>query len=243
MGAQVTSGAATRFSSPPSEWVNSRAQTIVASDDDDESGSGELDGGRLCGAVESDSNAELDSSDDQGDEVIESGLDGAIHERESVQYHHRDQVQQDQVDVRLLRLYLDEWRGQCPFCRWHLKKQFADHPLYFCAERGSAGFKDRYERLQKLIRASRSMEQYAGCTICFVPMAWCDRFVGHGDGAAGGAKQEWRRVDGVGKCQYDEVVLREYVVAAECNTECSMGLRERVKVQGLRWDSDTDRAR
>ena len=50
-------------------------------------------------------------------------------------------------------------------------------------------------------------------------MEWCDRFVGVGKGSDGGAKQEWIKRTGRGLCQYNELVLSEYVVLVEDDEE------------------------
>ena len=122
------------------------------------------------------------------------------------------------MEVTVLQEYLEEVRGTCLYCRWELEEK-KEHVLYRYNQRGAFKAKNRYKVLQRLIRSTQCMARYSGCHECFVPMEWCDRFVGIGKGSDGGVKQEWIKRTGRGLYQYDELVLSEYVVLVKDNKE------------------------
>ena len=144
--------------------------------------------------------------------------------------------------MAVLQEYLEEVCGTCPYCRWELEEK-KEHVLYRYNQRGAFNAKNRYKILQRLIRSIQCIAMYSRYHECFVPIEWCDRFVGVGKGSDRGAKQEWIKRTGRGLYQYNELVLSEYVVLVEDDKEFIQKIEQRMTESGFEGKRNEDRVR
>ncbi len=192
------------------------------------------------GEVEERQQEEL-SSEGERDEDVEE-LEAAQLERQAMADEHMTATKEVVEEAEGLRRYLENICGTCSFCRWRLGEK-REHVLFRCRELKGFNARNRFKVLQGMIRKMWCMAQYSGCTECFVLMEWCNRFEGRGLGSQGGAKTEWVRRQGPGLCQFDEMVLGEYVVALEGDEEFRLTMAKRMRELGLEWVRDEDRIR
>ena len=189
-----------------------------------------------------DSTEEEEEKEEEEEDEDDAELAAAQSERRAISQRRQRVVKKEAMEVTVLQEYLEEVRGTCPYCRWELEEK-KEHVLYRCNQRGAFNAKNRYKILQRLIRSIQCMAMYSGCHECFVPIEWCDRFVGIGKGSDGGAKQEWIKRTGRGLCQYDELVLSEYVVLVEDDKEFIQKMEQRITKSGFEGKRNEDRVR
>jgi hypothetical protein len=124
---------------------------------------------------------------------------------------------------KLLR-HLEKVKGLCAVCTragWENNV----HSIYWCRREDEAVKK--YRGLKDGIRRGKTMEKLGGCWWCFVPQAWCNRWV---DGEKG-----WQQKKGETQCRFKDVILGGLAVMAE-STKYQKGLKSRMKTKGLNID-------
>ena len=71
-------------------------------------------------------------------------------------------------------------------------------------------FRQRYKRMQQLIRSRRLMERFSGCMNCLVFQKWCDRWERIETKKKN--RGDWKKSNEIGSCQFDETVMNEFVM-------------------------------
>ncbi|MCJ1387147.1 hypothetical protein MMC17_010276, partial [Xylographa soralifera] len=83
------------------------------------------------------------------------------------------------------------------------------------------------------------MERYGGCTDCFVPQEWCNRWEARVD-EAGKELGGWKaRGNGAEKCKFMDLILGGLAIN-HIKAGYTKGLRARMQAQGLDLERDDE---
>ncbi len=99
--------------------------------------------------------------------------DSQQHERLSIRVGRNEQKREESKEAEELLRELEQMKGLCPVCTENGSDSNV-HPIYYCQESSEAVAE--YQRMKKLIREWKTMEDFGGCRWCFVPQAWCNRW-------------------------------------------------------------------
>ena len=161
--------------------------------------------------------------------------------RNQVQEDHRIRVRTKNETMKNLQKYLNANRLWCSICRWFDDKQ-EQHVLYFCRNFDVKYFQERYVRLRKLIRNHRLLTKFEDCATCFVSQAWCNRWKKK-DNTRLSNRENWRSIEEKELCQYDEILLRKYVVSLTINDRSLFERDLRMKKKRLDEKNEMNEAR
>jgi superfamily II DNA helicase RecQ len=157
--------------------------------------------------------AEAEEAPETEDEDERPGLQMLASEqigRERVRQRLVERRRQGVREMEEARQLLDRMRGRCAYCAL-VRPGRALHSLYWCRTEGSDEAVGVYRRIKRQLRGGAGMEAFSGCSMCFVPQEWCERW----------EEKEWRGIEGNetgwgerqgGECQYMDVVLGGFVV-------------------------------
>jgi RecQ family ATP-dependent DNA helicase len=175
---------------------------------------------------EEDVMAERPSEDDE--DVIEERETLRMQRQErlvkEIRVRSQQRGQSEGEDGEKLLRHLEKVKGLCAVCTragWENNV----HSIYWCRREDEAV--KEYRGLKDGIRRGKTMEKLGGCWWCFVPQAWCNRWV---DGEKG-----WQQKKGETQCRFKDVILGGLAVMAE-STKYQKGLKSRMKTKGLNID-------
>lgn len=186
---------------------------------------------------------ESDQDESENESSIPELLQEQQQERDQIIDGHRLKMQQEGQEEKELREYLEYAQGTCSVCRW-VKGVKERHVLYHCPEAKAQIYKTRYKQLQSLIRSRRMMARYSGCMNCYAPQAWCEAWEEQETERGQENRGSWRRVGGRDwRCQFDELLLSEYVVALGQEEQIVQKRNERMREQNCDPQKEHDEGR
>ena len=130
--------------------------------------------------------------------------------RDQIQKNHRIRMRTKGETMKNLQKYLNINWLWCSICRWFDDKQ-KQHVLYFCRNFDVKYFQERYVRLRKLIRNHRLLTKFENCATCFASQAWCNRLKKKNNTKLSN-RENWRSIEKKKLCQYNEILLKKYVI-------------------------------
>lgn len=148
----------------------------------------------------------------------------------------RHQVRSEALETEALRARLPAMRGLCPYCT-RLDLTSNVHSLYWCHAPGSEEPKKVYNYFKTSLRQGRKMQPFSGCSFCFLPQEWCNRWEPteanglesgeEGDQRTGG----WRlaRGHGTSSCDFSDLILGELATGLVMNDGVGINLRARIE--------------
>lgn len=143
----------------------------------------------------------IHSSDDIPKEYVQQK-----HNRAAANERMREARQDEETETTVFYQFLDNMKGQCPWCVLHPPQQH-NHSLFFCHEEGSTTARLLYQDLKEGIRRGQTMANYSGCTTCFVPQDWCNAWVDREEGG-------WKKKSPPEQCQFSDMILGWLTVGA-----------------------------
>ena len=143
----------------------------------------------------------MNDGEENGIEEMEFRLQTTMVQKIKERRRHEEQNESEEAE-KLLR-HLEEVKGKCAICiRDGLEGN--GHSIYFCMEDDEAV--RNYKELKEFIRKNKGMERFGGCSWCFVPQGWCNRWE-ENEGGEG-----WVRKDDEKKCKFMDVILGGFIV-------------------------------
>jgi len=146
------------------------------------------------------------------------------HERLSIRVGRNEQKREEGEEAEELLRELEKMKGLCPVCTENGSWSNV-HPIFYCQESDDAVAE--YQTMKKLIRECKMMKDFEGCTWCFVPQAWCNRWEENEEEEGG-----WRLKVKETKCKYTDMVLSWFLVFVQ-NASFAEGLQDRMSERGL----------
>ena len=148
----------------------------------------------------------------------ETWWDGHTFDRQQIQQRQIGRLwQQKKQDSRRRMEEVHEWlqqaQGKCVFCLAQGGTGRAHRSIFQCDADEVADARSLYNAIKKGVRKSKAMSDFAGCSFCFVPQAWCHSWRRKSNGADGEFERAHTGWSPRFQCQYEDVVIGTLAIA------------------------------
>lgn len=138
---------------------------------------------------------------------------------------HQQQVQETQAQIRQLRAACDSVRGRCAYCYITAQPQGANRFMYRCTQEQCGPIKAGCYAKKKRLRAQKELAPYGGCTLCFLPQAWCNRWR---EKAGAGIAGIYQLVPEERFCDHQDVAMEMLTVLLQVEPEFRQQMQTRM---------------